>query len=210
MRTVTPPAAETDLTGRARIVASATEMFATHGFRAATVRQIAAHAGVSPALVTHHFGGKAALRQECDARVLRFLEQKSHGELSPAATLDAALRTFGPYLARMLSDDSPEATTLFTALMRLAEQAVSTGIATGAMRDSPDPEALAAVLVVFGVAPFFVRTPLSAWAGGEMTEAIGRLAGPIAQIYTRGLVTHDALTDATAAATHAATNGAGR
>lgn len=196
MRTVSRDPAADDLTGRARIIASATEMFAAHGFRAATVRQIAAHAGVSPALVTHHFGGKAALRQECDARVLRFLTEKSRGDLSPAATLDAALRVFGPYLARMLSDDSADTSALFAGLMRLAEQAVTAGITSGAMRDSADPEALAAVLVVFGVAPFFVRTPLAAWAGGDVTDAISRLAGPIAEIYTHGLVTHEALTDA--------------
>ncbi|MGZ8805237.1 MAG: TetR/AcrR family transcriptional regulator [Microbacterium sp.] len=200
MRTVSEDPAVGDLTGRARIIVSATEMFAAHGFRAATVRQIAAHAGVSPALVTHHFGGKAALRQECDARVLRFLAEKSRGDLSPAATLDAALRVFGPYLARMLSDDSADTSALFAGLMLLAEQAVTAGIATGTMRDSADPEALAAVLVVFGVAPFFVRAPLAAWAGGDVTDAISRLAGPIAEIYTHGLVTHEALTDATAEA----------
>jgi AcrR family transcriptional regulator len=190
-----------ELTARARIIASATEMFAAHGFRAATVRQIATRAGVSPALVTHHFGGKAGLRQECDARVLRFLVDKSRGDLSPAATLDAALGVFGPYLARMLSDDSADTTALFAGLMQLAEQAVTAGIATGSMRASDDPEALAAVLVVFGVAPFFVRAPLAAWAGDDVTGAISRLAGPIAQIYTHGLVTHEALTDAAAAAT---------
>ena len=193
MRTVPQDHAAVDLTGRARIIASATEMFAAHGFRAATVRQIAAHAGVSPALVTHHFGGKAALRQECDDRVLRFLSEKSRGDLSPAATLDAALRVFGPYLARMLSDDSADTSALFAGLMRLAQQAVTAGITSGAMRDSADPEALAAVLVVFGVAPFFVRTPLAAWAGGDVTDAISRLAGPIAEIYTHGLVTHEAV-----------------
>ena len=200
MHTVPDRIATGDLTARARIVASATEMFAVHGFRAATVRQIAAGAGVSPALVTHHFGGKDGLRQECDARVLRFLAEKSRGELSPAATLDAAIGVFGPYLARMLSDDSADTTALFAGLMRLAEQAVTAGIATGTMRESADPEALAAVLVIFGVAPFFVRAPLAAWAGGDVTDGISRLAGQIAEIYTRGLVTHEALTDAAAQA----------
>ena len=200
VRTASLESAAGDLTARARIIASATEMFAAHGFHAATVRQIAAHAGVSPALVTHHFGGKAGLREECDARVLTFLTDKSRGDLSPAATLDAALRVYGPYLARMLGDDSADTTALFAGLMRLAEQAVTAGIEAGTMRDSSDPGALAAVLVVFGEAPFFVRAPLATWAGGDVTDAISRLAGPIAQIYTHGLVTHEALTDAAAAA----------
>ena len=123
MRTVSDSVTANDLTARARIVASAMEVFALHGFRSATVRQIAAGAGVSPALVTHHFGGKDGLRRECDARVLRFLAEKSRGELSPAATLDAAIRVFGPYLARMLSDDSADTTALFAGLMRLMRRA---------------------------------------------------------------------------------------
>lgn len=200
MRTVSAEISEVDLTARARIIASATEMFAERGFRAATVREIAAHAGVSAALVTHHFGGKEGLRQECDARVLRFLTEKSNGEISPAATLDAALRVFGPYLARMLSHDSEDAGALFARLLELADRAVASGIDAGTMRESADPEALAAVLVVFGVAPFFVRSSLAQWAGGDFGEAIGRLAGPIAEIYTHGLVTHDALTGAASAA----------
>ena len=50
-----------DLTARARIRDAAIECFARQGF-AVSVRAIAAHAGVSPGLVIHHFGSKAGLR----------------------------------------------------------------------------------------------------------------------------------------------------
>ncbi|MFW6773309.1 TetR family transcriptional regulator [Nocardioides sp. CPCC 205120] len=43
------------------IVAAATADFAEHGYRGATVRGIAARAGVDPALVHHYFGTKADL-----------------------------------------------------------------------------------------------------------------------------------------------------
>ena len=56
-----------DLTARARIRDSAIVYFGRHGFQSATVRAIAADAGVSPALVIHHFGSKDGLREACDA-----------------------------------------------------------------------------------------------------------------------------------------------
>lgn len=46
---------------RARILEAARRRFAAEGFRAATVRAIAADAGIDPALVIRHFGDKAAL-----------------------------------------------------------------------------------------------------------------------------------------------------
>lgn len=62
---------------RARILASATELFARSGFHAVSLRDIAAHAGLTHAGLLHHFPGKEALlldvlslRDETDARLL--------------------------------------------------------------------------------------------------------------------------------------------
>jgi AcrR family transcriptional regulator len=46
---------------RAGILASARALFATEGYERATVREIAARAGIDPALVIRYFGGKEAL-----------------------------------------------------------------------------------------------------------------------------------------------------
>ena len=46
---------------RAEILAAARALFAAHGFRGATTRQIAARAGVDVALIHHFFGNKSAL-----------------------------------------------------------------------------------------------------------------------------------------------------
>lgn len=48
---------------RADIVAAARTVFSEQGFEAATVRRIAARAGVAPNLITRYFGGKAGLFQ---------------------------------------------------------------------------------------------------------------------------------------------------
>src|SRR5665647_1890724 len=56
-----------DLTARATIRNAALRLFADRGHDAVTVREIATQAGVSPALVIHHFGSKDGLRTEVDA-----------------------------------------------------------------------------------------------------------------------------------------------
>ena len=59
-----------DRTARAVIRDEALRLFAAQGPDAVTVRQIAAAAGVSPALVVHHFGSKEGLREVVDEHVL--------------------------------------------------------------------------------------------------------------------------------------------
>ena len=54
-----------DLTATARIRDAAIEQFGQHGFGVG-LRAIAKAAGVSAALVIHHFGSKDGLRKACD------------------------------------------------------------------------------------------------------------------------------------------------
>ena len=74
-----------DLTARARIRDAAVARFGRDGFRA-PVRAIAEDAGVSAALVIHHFGSKDALRAECDEHVLRVIRDGAHRRAEPVAT----------------------------------------------------------------------------------------------------------------------------
>ncbi|WP_136706234.1 TetR family transcriptional regulator [Agromyces sp. H66] len=202
MRTV--PISAGDLTARARIVASALERFAAHGYEAATMRDIAAHAGVSTALVTHHFGTKQALREECDARVVRFIAEKQDAPGTPSDVLGEVLGTFGPYLARMLGDGGAASDALFERLLEVARATIADGSASGWLRPARDPEAQAAALVMLGVAPFLMLGPLTTWAGGDSEAALQRIAAPLAELYTHGLATDDRLLAAAGLATEEA------
>lgn len=95
--------------------------------RGATLRSIAARAGVSPALVQHHFGTKERLRAACDAHVLDYVRDEATAVLERAGLSDPdhlaeAFRS-GPriqrYLARALVDDSTNAAALFDDLVGL-------------------------------------------------------------------------------------------
>src|SRR5699024_4692668 len=69
-RVLVSSADPSDLTGRARFRNTALRLFAERGFAATTIRDVAAAARVSAALVRHHFGSKDGLREACDTHAL--------------------------------------------------------------------------------------------------------------------------------------------
>lgn len=157
-----------DLTARARIRDAAIECFAEQGFDAA-FRTIAARAGVSPGLITHHFGSKAALRAECDAEVLRrYRAVKSDGVARPSAHLLEALTAPGAsatilvYILRAIHAGGQPAQEFLEGLIDDARAVMAEGVASGLVRPSRNEEArlryltyqtMGALLVQFITAP---------------------------------------------------------
>jgi AcrR family transcriptional regulator len=136
-----------DLTGRARIRDAAIECFALEGFDAA-FRTIAARAGVSAGLITHHFGSKAALRAECDAEVLRrYRVVKSDGIARPSAHLLEALTAPGAsathlvYILRAIHAGGQPAREFLDSLIDDVRVVMAEGVASGLVRPSRDEEA---------------------------------------------------------------------
>jgi len=136
-----------DLTARARIREAAIECFAADGFDA-PFRTIAAHAGVSPALITHHFGSKHALRAECDAEVLRqYRVLKTDGVSRPSAHLLEALSAPGMsatvlvYMLRVILAGGTSAREFIDHLIDDMRQVMADGVASGLLRPSRNEEA---------------------------------------------------------------------
>lgn len=69
---------ESDFTGKARILNSALELFASRGRTGTSLRMVADRARVSPSLVLHHFGKKAGLEAAVMAYVVHSLEDAVH------------------------------------------------------------------------------------------------------------------------------------
>ncbi|MFI5888044.1 TetR family transcriptional regulator [Streptomyces sp. NPDC051554] len=119
--------AKSDLTGRARLREAALELFAEHGFEATSTRAVAAAAGLSPALVTRHFGSKQGLREAVDEYVLDHIGEQlrtldpekgvmtSLGEVS--AKVFGADPVLRGYLRHVLLEDSEASAALFGRLL---------------------------------------------------------------------------------------------
>lgn len=80
-----------DLTGKARLRQAALYMFATKGFVGSSLRRIAQRAGVSLALIGHHYGGKAQLREAVDQWVIHILSHGASGALESHHTIEGAI-----------------------------------------------------------------------------------------------------------------------
>jgi len=86
---------------RNAIMEAALAAFAEHGFHGATMRNIAQAAGVSPALLHHHFGGKEGLwRLIGDSITNGFLDYMAAGvdpTLPPEQGIKAMFRSYMSY-----------------------------------------------------------------------------------------------------------------
>lgn len=100
---------------RERILAAARERFATDGYAGATIRAIAADAGVDPALVHHYFGPKTQLFAELSALPVDVRQVV-------AGLLEGPLDELGERMVRTFLSvwDSPEGGMRLRALLRAA------------------------------------------------------------------------------------------
>lgn len=136
-----------DLTARARIRDAAIECFASEGF-GASFRTMAARAGVSAGLITHHFGSKDGLRAECDAEVLRrYRELKTSSLSDPSGYLLTHLAGPGEgavlllYLVRAIHAGGAGAQRVLEHLVEDAHHGIRAAVDAGLVRPSRDEEA---------------------------------------------------------------------
>ncbi|MCP2262524.1 transcriptional regulator, TetR family [Streptoalloteichus tenebrarius] len=171
-----------DLTARARIRDAALARFGADGVAGASVRAIAADAGVSPALVLHHFGSKEGLRAACDDHVLALIRGDGDG---PAATGDVAalaemLDAATPvrrYLARALVEGADNASALFEEIVESTRDWLARGEAEGWVRPTADPHARAVTYVAWLLAPLVLGDHVGRLLGGAPTDTPAAIRG---------------------------------
>lgn len=195
-----------DRTARARIRDEALRLFAERGPDAVTMRDIAAAAGVSPALVVRHYGSKDGLVETVDNHVVGTFEvlltevTKKTGDvgLDPSVVpslLDRLTTHLPPdsaipaYLARLLIKGGPVGSTLFGRLYRIANDALAAMVAAGTASAGRDPTVRAAFLLVNDLAVLTLRPRLTEVLGVDPLSAAGmkRWAGEVFAIYRGGL-----------------------
>ncbi|CAM2976465.1 TetR/AcrR family transcriptional regulator [Actinomyces slackii] len=214
MRTVPP----LGLTAASRILNAAMLRFAKEGFGAG-LRAIAADAGVTAGLITHHFGSKEGLRQACDAEVLRLtVEVKTNSSAlgGPVDLLSQMARTeqYVPataYAMRALSDGGPLAKQLLDSFVADAVEYMAQAVDDGYISATTDEEARSRYLMYsgFGALLLFARYEASDPTDIEaVTHEFMERYGPVtAELYTQPLFTD---TQAFAAYLQAASNSAPR
>lgn len=198
---------EADLTTRARIRDAAIGYFAEHGFTSTTVRAIAAKAGVSPALVIHHFGSKENLREFCDGYVtdrIDELARQSAEKLSPGDMLDQLAQApevahLSSYVIRALSEGGDFADRLWVRIVDDTEAYLDAAVAAGIVRPtSADERSRAEMLAAFKLgAQLLARYLLPPSHTGPPVLAIAeRFTLPALELFTHGMYTTPAYLDA--------------
>ena len=190
-----------DLTARARIRDAALRLFAERGTEAATIRDIAARAGVSLGLVRHHFGSKEELRAACDEYALAQARQVlAEGTESGAAPSPGFLPAVHPtivlllrYFARSMSDGSPAADAMFAEFVAVTEQ----WMAHNHPHRFEDPKAVAVMVTAMQIGPLIMHNQVSAALGVDLLSAAGHIRSTKAYI---DIYTHPWLSEGSAEA----------
>lgn len=195
-----------DLTARARIRDQALGLFAARGADAVSVRDIAAAAGVSHALVLHHYGSKQRLREVVDEYVAGVFDEMfaavaaDPGDFSGGSSASfaelmlAAVPPGSPipaYLRRLLLNGDAAGQVLFRQLFDAGVVMIEQLTAAGSMRGSADVAVRAAFLTVNDLAMVLLRDQLTAVLGVDPLSPDGmrRWAAEVVTAYTEGVFT---------------------
>lgn len=195
-----------DRTARARIRDDALRLFAERGIDAVTMRDIAAAAGVSPALLVRHYGSKDGLVDAVDDHVVRTLEtmlttvteQSAAVGLGPSA-VPSMLDSFAQhlpadspipaYLGRLMATGGEVGSAVFQRLYDMSKDALAVMVASDIASPGEDPAVRAAVLLANDLAVLTLRTRLTEVLGVDPLSSSGmkRWAGEVFAIYQNGL-----------------------
>jgi AcrR family transcriptional regulator len=202
--------ASADLTAAARIRDAAIEQFGQHGFGVG-LRKIAEAAGVSAALVIHHFGSKEGLRKACEDYIAeQIYSTKSEALQSndPATWFAqmAEIEEYAPlmaYLVRSMQTGGELANMLWRRMIDNAYVYMEEGVRAGTIKPSRDPAARAKYLGITGGGGFLLyiqmhETPTDLRA--VLRDYARDMVLPALEIYTEGLMADRTMYDAFLAA----------
>jgi AcrR family transcriptional regulator len=194
-----------DLTAKALIRNTALRLFAERGPDAVTVRQVAAAASVSPALVMHHFQSKAGLRAAVDDHVTRAVDAMFDalagdrlGEVLTggySTSLAAAfLASFPPgsplpaYLRRLLLTHDPTGDRVFARWYAESERVLAGLEAEGIARPSINRRIRAAFLLVNDLAALLLARQVGQVCGIDLQTNTGmtQWAAEAVDVYSHG------------------------
>lgn len=195
-----------DLTAVARIRDAAIEQVGQHGF-AVGLRAIAKAAGVSAALVIHHFGSKENLLRTCDeyiAEEIRVTKEESLRAADPATWLRqmAEIDSYAPmvaYLVRSMQSGSDLAKSFWQRMIDNAEEYLEEGVRAGTLKPSRDPKARARFIGMNaggGLLLYLQMHDNPTDLRAVLRDYAEDMVLPALELYTNGLMTDSTMYDA--------------
>lgn len=207
MHSEDPVGQVSDLTAAARLRDRAIALVAREGFTV-PLRRITEAAGVSPGLVSHHFGSKDGLLETCDAHVLtlaaegreRMVAAGDYRLLEFLAAEEGSQDVVG-YLVQALLAGNPLGRRFAIELAADAEAYLAAGVDAGRMRPSRDARARADYLAMsqLGATLLHIRLELASGPDSEpdfpaiITDLSRRHRLPSLELFTQGLLVDDSL-----------------
>jgi AcrR family transcriptional regulator len=195
-----------DRTAIARIRDAAIDLWGRDGFNVG-LRTIAEAAGVSAALVIHHFGSKEGLRKACDDHITEMVREsktESMRTTDPANWLAqvAEIEDYAPmmaYLVRSMQSGSDLAKSFWQRMIDNAEQYIEEGVAAGVLKPSRDPKGRARYLSMINGGGFLLY--LQMHEDPTDLRAVLRDYGeemmlPALEMFTNGLMADSTMYDA--------------
>ncbi|TQL66721.1 TetR family transcriptional regulator [Nocardioides albertanoniae] len=191
-----------DPTTRERIRDAAVLRFARDGF-GASVRSIATDAGVSPALVIHHFGSKDELHAECDEQVLAEIRATKNATIDEVASGQGILHRFAAadeyapmlgYVLRSLQDGGPVGRTFIEQMIDDAVGYTKHGVEAGLIKPSRDETARSRYLVLSALGSLMLELTLNppkdpSDISGMVRSFLETSYLPMIELYTQGVFT---------------------
>lgn len=195
-----------DLTARATIREAALELFAERGYSGVSVREIAAAAGVSPALLFHHYGSKQGLSDAVDEWLVATVAVAVAGaaaeaELAGSEALTARFRRFADvgrtnpavndYVGRILTEGGEPAQELFERMVSTTRAELAELERRGLVRESDDEVGRALLLLFLELGPLLLRPLVERQLGDELFSdaSVERWVSGCATVLGEGVLT---------------------
>jgi len=166
---------------REHLIEVATAVFARAGFESASLRMIAAEAGVSAALLVHHFGSKQRLVEDCIAsnlgtwmaakdELIDMAEDDLTSALArwPEVAADGSVKL--QFFKQVMLAGGAPADHLFERLVEEAHIRLEQLQLTGRTRALADLKTASVLLATYGLAPLLLSGPLKNHFGAEITD----------------------------------------
>jgi TetR/AcrR family transcriptional regulator, regulator of cefoperazone and chloramphenicol sensitivity len=162
-----------------RLIEVAAGVFAREGFSGTSLRMIAVEAGVSAALLVHHFGSKQKLIEETISVTLGdWMKQKDQLQELPLSealaqwpqTAEGGKQKLAFFKQVMLAGGKP-AHLLLERMQIETKQRLEAMAEAGAMRKLDDFDTAALLMAIYGLAPLLLSEPIKKILGGDITDA---------------------------------------